>query len=135
MGSLVPPFSYAYSPIEENKKGIRKFSARFLAFSNKISTIQKIVLSSSRGQSNFQGLEASRLRPRTRGFEAKDSRLRGQGLQNVFSRTSWRPRTSSRTPPLCTTVKYVYFLRNDSTHHALSALGMKTYVDPVFLQI
>ena len=44
-----------------------------------ISTIQKIVLSSSRGQANFRGLD-----------------LRGQGLQNVSS----RPRTSSKTPPL-----------------------------------
>ena len=41
---------------------------------HKILTIQKLVLSSSRGQANF----------------------RGQGLQNVSS----RPRTSSRTPPL-----------------------------------
>ena len=31
----------------------------------KILTIQKILLSSSRGQANFRGLEASRLRPRT----------------------------------------------------------------------
>ena len=52
-------------PFEENKKGLRKFSARFLALSNKISTVQKIVLSSSRGQGNFRGLEASRPRPRT----------------------------------------------------------------------
>ena len=51
------------SPFEENKKGLRKFSARFLALSNKISAVQKIVLSSSRGQGNFRGLEASR--PRT----------------------------------------------------------------------
>ena len=43
-------------------KGLRKFSARFLAFSNKIFTAQKIVLSSSRGQGNFRGLEASRSR-------------------------------------------------------------------------
>ena len=65
-GSLTPPpFGYAYSSIEENKKGIRKFSARFLAFSNNISMIQKIVLSSSRGHGNFRGLEASRPRPRT----------------------------------------------------------------------
>ena len=42
--SLVPPsFGYANASIEENKKGVRKFSARFLAFSKKISTIQKIV--------------------------------------------------------------------------------------------
>ena len=73
------PFGYAYAPIEENKKGLRKFSARFLAFSNKISTVQKIVLSSSRGQGNFRGLEASRPR-----------------IQNLSS----KPRTSSRTPPL-----------------------------------
>ena len=71
-GACLPPLAYAYAPIEENKKGVRKFSARFLAFSNEISTVQKIVLSSSRGQGNFRGLEASRQRPRTWGFEAKD---------------------------------------------------------------
>ena len=40
----------------------------------KILTIQKIVLSSSRGQANFRGLEASRPRPRTSNcvLEAKD---------------------------------------------------------------
>ena len=40
----------------------------------KILTIQKIVLSSSRGQANFRGLEASRSRPRTSKcvLEAKD---------------------------------------------------------------
>ena len=39
---------------------------------------------------------------RTWGFEAKakDLRLRGQGLQNVSSSTSSRPRTFSRTSPL-----------------------------------
>ena len=45
------------------KKSVCKFFAMFLAFSNKISTVQKIVQSSSWGQGNFQGLEASR--PRT----------------------------------------------------------------------
>ena len=45
---------------------------------HKILTFQKIVLSSSRGQANFRGL---------------DLRGQGQGLQNV----------SSRTPPLVTT--------------------------------
>ena len=41
---------------------------------HKILTIQKIVLSSSRGQGNFRGLEASRPRPRTSKcvLEAKD---------------------------------------------------------------
>ena len=42
-------FFFRQSPVEENKKGLRKFFARFLASSNKISTVQKIVLSSSRG--------------------------------------------------------------------------------------
>ena len=60
--------------LRKTKKGLRKFSARFLALSNKISTAQKIVLSSSQGQSNFRGLEASRPRPRTSKsvLEAKD---------------------------------------------------------------
>ena len=53
------------SPKEEKEKRLRKFSARFLVFFSKILTIQKIVLSSSRGQGNFRGLEASRPRPRT----------------------------------------------------------------------
>ena len=63
--SLLKFQAYAYAPHEENKKGVRKFSARFLAFSNEISTVQKIVLSSSRGQGNFRGIEASRPRPKT----------------------------------------------------------------------
>ena len=46
---------------------------------HKILTIQKILLSSSRGQANFRGLD-----------------LRGQGIQNV----------SSRTPPL---LEYINF--------------------------
>ena len=77
------------SPNEENKKGLRKFFARFLTFSSKILTIQKIVLSSSRGQGNFRG--------QGRG---SDLRGQGQGLQNM----SLRP----RIPPV---VKY-----KDSTY-------------------
>ena len=73
-GPAPPPLAYAYAPSEENKKGVRKFSARFLSFSDEISTVQKIVLSLSRGQGNFRGLEASRPRPRTSKcvLEAKD---------------------------------------------------------------
>ena len=64
--------------VRKTKKSVRKISARFLAFFNKILTVQKIVLSSSRGQSNFL---------RTLGFEAKAKdfkmcprgRPRGQG--------------------------------------------------------
>ena len=59
------------SPEEENKKNLRKFSTRFLAFSKKILTVQKIVLSSSRGQGNFRGLEASRPRTSKCVLEAK----------------------------------------------------------------
>ena len=44
--------------LRKTKKGLRKFSTRFLALSNKTLTVQKIVLSLSRGQGNFRGLEA-----------------------------------------------------------------------------
>ena len=63
------------------------FQKNFQAL-HKLLTIQKTVLSSSRGQANFQGLEASRSRPRTSKCILKDSS---------------RPRTSSRTPPLVDT--------------------------------
>ena len=58
--------------LRKTKEGLGKFSARFLAFSNKISTMQKIVLSSSREQGNFRGLEASRPMPRTSKCVLKD---------------------------------------------------------------
>ena len=83
---------------KKKKRSSQKFFRRFpqknvfqkiFQALHKLLTIQKIVLSSSRGQVNFRGLEAS-----------KGLDLRGQGLQNVSSRTSSRPRTSSRTPPL-----------------------------------
>ena len=58
--------------LRKTKKDLCKFSARFLALSNKISTVQKIVLSSSRGQGNFRGLEASRPRTSKSVLGAKD---------------------------------------------------------------
>ena len=58
--------------LRKTKKGLRKFTAKFLALSNKISTVQKIVLSSSRGQGNFRGLEVSMPRTSKSVFEAKD---------------------------------------------------------------
>ena len=58
--------------LKKTKKGLHRFSARFLVFFNKISTVQKIVLSSSRGQGNFRGLEASRPRTSKCVLEAKD---------------------------------------------------------------
>ena len=75
LGPLPPP-GFANAPIEKNKKGVRKISARLLVFSKKISTVKKIVLSSSRGQGNFRGQKASRPRPRTGGFEAKAKDLK-----------------------------------------------------------
>ena len=56
-------FFFRRFSLEENKKGLRKFSARFLALSNKILTVKKIVRSLCRGQGNFRELEVSR--PRT----------------------------------------------------------------------
>ena len=47
--------------LRKPKKGFCRFSARFLAFSNKISMVQ-----------NFRGLEASRPRPRTSNCVLKD---------------------------------------------------------------
>ena len=55
---------------------------------HKILTIQKIMLSSSRGQADFRGQG-----------QGLNLRGQGQGLQNASS----RPRTSSRTPPMLVT--------------------------------
>ena len=71
------------SPKKKKERSSQKFFKRspqknvfqkiFQALHN-ILTIQKILLSSSRGQANFRGLEASRPRPRTSKsvLEAKD---------------------------------------------------------------
>ena len=82
------------SPKKKNKKKVftkffkrspqKNVSQKIFQALHKILTIQKIVLSSSRGQVIFRGL---------------DLRGQGQGLQNLSS----RPRTSSRTPPLIVT--------------------------------
>ena len=75
-GAYPSPLAYACAPSAENKKGVCKFSARFLAFSATFlafSTVQKIVLSWSRGQGNFRRLEASRPRPRTSKCVLEDS--------------------------------------------------------------
>ena len=70
--------------LRKTKKGLRKFSARFLSLSSKISTVQKIVLSSSRGQGNFQVLEASR--PRTSKCVLEDVLKAKDVLENSTSR-------------------------------------------------
>ena len=62
----------------QKKKGLRRspqknvFQKIFQAL-HKILTIQKILLSSSRGQANFRGLEALRPRPRTSNCVLEDS--------------------------------------------------------------
>ena len=98
-GGYLPPLAYTYAPIEENKKDVCKFSARFLAFSNEISTVQKIVLSSSQGQSNFRGLEPSR--PRTSKcvledvLEAKDVLEDStSGFQSTWQTHKWETANS-----------------------------------------
>ena len=70
------------SPKKKKKRSSQKFFKRspqknvfqkiFQAL-HKILTIQKVVLSSSRGQANFRGLEASRPRPRTSKCVLEDS--------------------------------------------------------------
>ena len=62
---------------------------------HKILTNKKIVLSSSRGQANFRGLEASRPRPRTGPSRPNTSK---SVLEDVLE-----AKTSSRTPPLINT--------------------------------
>ena len=67
-------FTKIFQAISKKKRSSQKFFNRspqknvfqeiFQAL-HKILTIQKIVLSSSRGQANFRGLKASRPRPRT----------------------------------------------------------------------
>ena len=72
-GPLSPPprLGYAYAPSEKNIKSLRKFSARFLAFSNEISTSKNsAVLEPRTGQfSRTWGFEPrtwpSKPRPRT----------------------------------------------------------------------
>ena len=54
------------------KKKKKKVFAKIFQALHKILTIQKIVLSSSRGQANFRGLEASRPRTSKCVLEAKD---------------------------------------------------------------
>ena len=108
-------FFFRRFPLEENKNSVHKFSARFLAFSNKISTVQKIVLSSSRGQGNFQGLEASRPRPRTSKsvLEAMDVLENSTSGKKVYKRSIacglvWQPLTQSANSSCFPQYLYVF---------------------------
>ena len=76
----------------KTKKGLRNFSARFLMFSNKILTVPKKCCPRAEDRAIFEDL-----RLRGQGLDLRDQ---GKGLQNISSRTTSRPRTSSRTPPL-----------------------------------
>ena len=67
--------------LRKANKDLCKVSAKFLAFFNKISTVQKECCPRAEDRAIFENL-------RLRG--------QGQGLQNLSS----RPRTSLRTPPL-----------------------------------
>ena len=79
-------FTKIFQAISKKKKKKKRSSQKFFKRSpranvfqkifqalHKILTIQKIMLSSSRGQGNFRGLEASRPRPRTSKCVLEDS--------------------------------------------------------------
>ena len=68
-----PTLAMLMLQLRKTKKNVRKSFTKFLAFPNKILMVQKIVLSSSRGQGNFRGLEALKPRPRTSKCVLKDS--------------------------------------------------------------
>ena len=81
------------------KKDLRKFSARFLAFSNKILTIEKIVLYSADDRAIFEDLRlrGQRLQNQrwSRGHKARGQghkKIRGQGQGQTLS----RPRTQAQ---------------------------------------
>ena len=78
---------------KKKKRSSQKFFKRFPlknVFQNifqalhKILTFQKIVLSSSRGQANFRGLEASRPRPRTSKCVLEDSTSVMHAYQSAY---------------------------------------------------
>ena len=87
---------------KKKKRSLQKFFKRspqknvfqkILQALHKILTIQKIVLSSSRGQANFRGLEASRPRPRTWPSRPRTSKSvledSTSGSEFVFLQKSW----------------------------------------------
>ena len=68
------------------------------------------------------------MRPRGQGQgQGLDLRGQGQGLQNVSSRTSSRPRTSSRTPPLLKSIEIHNFA--DASSYAYAACSYLRLVD------
>ena len=143
--ALCPPNGYANASNEKNKKGVRKFSARFLAFSNKISTVQKILLSSSRGLGNFRGPEASRPRTSKCVLEAKNV------LEDSTSRTPqenrrhwvtiwirlWLPEKISKSgirTHACNNQRYTLVLKTRQFFNAEQMLNHSTTVANVLKQ-
>ena len=101
LGGACPiPLAYAYAPIEENKKGVRKYSARFLAevesrtqgsrprprTQKKSEAKAKDSLSEDR-HSRGQGQECSRPRPRTKDTSASalQKKKKKKGLHKNLS--------------------------------------------------
>ena len=101
---------------KKKKKGLHKnfssdlhkktFSKKFFNRSTKFQQFKKYCCPRAEDRPIFKDL-----RPRGQG-QGLDLRGQGQGLQNVSSRTSSRPRTSSRTPPLAISSYWLYFLQN-----------------------
>ena len=95
-------FTKIFQAISKKKKKKKVFTKIFQA----ISTKKRFPKNFSSAPQNFNNPKnAAVLEPRTGQFsrtwgQGLDLRGQGQGLQNVSSRTSSRPRTSSRTPPL-----------------------------------
>ena len=76
--------------LRKTKKGLRKFSARFWRFPTKFQRFKKLCSPRAKDMAIFEAL-----------------RLRGEGLQNVPSRTYSRRRTSSRISPLITGITVI----------------------------
>ena len=114
--------------LRKTKKGLRKFSVRFLAFSNDISTVQNIVLSLSQGQGNFRGLEASR--PRTSRCVLEDSTFDSNPI-SYLARFFWKKISATHTPDYATLLfKYWYCCLTDYI-----TLSIPNFVLYVFLDI
>ena len=84
-GPPAPTLGYAFAPNEENKKVFTNFPRGFWRFPTKLLLFKQIVLSSSRGQGNFRGLEASRARPRTWPSRPRTSKCVLEGVLEDFT--------------------------------------------------
>ena len=89
MGSLVPPSPPLATPMLQLRK-TKKVFANFPRGFWRFPTVQKIVLSSSRGQGNFRGLEASRSRPRTSNCVLEDVLEAKDVFEDSTSDVGWR---------------------------------------------